>query len=89
MAAMVTGHGKTWAYLYHFKLLEHAMCVCKQGDQTTDHLLYHCTLLQTQRDILKQNILKTGNWPTSKHELITKYRDSFITFIESIDFGLL
>jgi hypothetical protein len=77
------------AYLLFFKLLEHATCVCKQGDQTTDHLLNHCTLLQTQREILKQNILKTRNWPTSKHELTTKYWDSFITFVESIDFGLL
>jgi len=47
------------------------------------------TPLQTQREILKQNILKSGNWPASKQEFITKYRDSFITFIESIDFGLL
>jgi hypothetical protein len=89
MAAMVTGHGKTRAYLHRCKILEHVTGVCKQGDQTTDHLLYHCTLLQTQRDILNQNIIKTGKWPTSKHELITKYRDSSITFTDSIDFGLL
>jgi hypothetical protein len=53
MAAMVTGDGKTRAYLHRFKLLENATCVCKQGDQTTDHILYHFTLRQTQRDILK------------------------------------
>jgi len=88
-AAMVTGHVKTRAYLNRFKLLDHAPCVYKHGDQTTDHLLNHCTLLQPQREILKQDILKTGTWPASKQELITKYRDSFITFIESTDFGLL
>jgi hypothetical protein len=88
-AAMVTGHVKTSAYLNRFKLLDHATCICKPGDQTTDHLLNHCTLLQLQREILKQDILKTGIWPASKQELITKYRDSFITFIESTDFGLL
>jgi len=89
IAEMVTGHGKTRAYLYRFKLLEDATCVCMHGDQTTDYLLNHCTLPQTQTEILKQNILKTGNWPASKQEQITKYRDSFINFIESIDFGLL
>jgi len=89
IAAIVTGHGKTRAYLHHFKLLEHATCVCKHGDQTTDHLLYHCTLLQTQREVLKQNILKIGNWPASNNDPITKHRDSFITFIKSTDFGLL
>jgi len=85
----VTRHGKMRAYLHHFKILEHATCVCKHGDQTTDHLLYHCTLLETQREVLKQNILKTGNWLASKHVLITKHKESFVTFINSIDFGLL
>jgi hypothetical protein len=89
LTAMVTEHGKTREYLHRFKILDDAMCICRQGDQTTDHLLYHCTMLHTQREILKQNILKTGNWPSGKQELITKYRDSFITFSESIDFGLL
>ena len=77
---MVTEQGKTRAYLHRFKLLEDATCVCMHGDQITDHLLNHCTLVQTKREILKQTILKTGNWPGSKQELITKYRDSFITF---------
>jgi len=34
IAAMMTGHGKTRAYLHGFKLLENAMCACEQGDQT-------------------------------------------------------
>jgi hypothetical protein len=54
----------------------------------TDHLLYHCTLLQNQREILK-DILKTGNWPVSKHDLITKHLKSFLTFTNSIDFDKL
>jgi ribonuclease HI len=29
-AAMVTGHGKTRAYLHRFKLMEHALCVCNR-----------------------------------------------------------
>ena len=39
IAAMMTGHGKTRAYLHRFKLLENAKCACIQGDQTIDHLL--------------------------------------------------
>jgi len=64
-------------------------CACKQGDQTIDHLLYHCTLLDTQRGTLKKNVVNTGHWPATKQELITKHRDSLITFIESIDFDQL
>jgi len=39
IATMTTRHRKTRAYLYQFKLLDNATCVCKQGDQTVDHLI--------------------------------------------------
>jgi len=78
---MVTGHGKTKAYLHRFKLTEHATCVCNMGDQTTKHLINQCTLLHTQRELLKSSVLKFGNWPVSKHELITKHHKLFATFI--------
>ena len=44
VAAMPTGRGKTRAYLHRFKIRENAQCVCQQGDQTIDHLLYDCNL---------------------------------------------
>jgi ribonuclease HI len=87
--AIVTGHGKTRAYLHRFKLLESATCLCNQGDQTTDHLLYHCTLLQYPREILKKETLRHGTWPLSKHDLITNHLKSFLKFTNSIDFEKL
>jgi len=57
ISVMTTVHGKTRAYLHRFKLLENATCVCKQGDQTVDHLLYQCKLLEKQRGTLKKNIV--------------------------------
>ena len=89
LAAMLTGQVRMRAYLHRFKLRDDATCICGQGDQTTDHLLNHCTMIHTQRGVLKQHILKKGNWPASKQELITNYRNSFIAFIECIDFELL
>ena len=86
---MLTEHRRTRAYLNRFKLCDDATCICGQGDQTTDHLLNHCTTIHTQREVLKQCILKNGKWPASKQALITKYRNSFIAFIESIDFEIL
>jgi len=53
LAAMLTGHGRTRAYLNRFKLRDDATCICGQGDQTTDHLLNHCTTIHTQREVLK------------------------------------
>jgi hypothetical protein len=87
--AMVTGHGKTRAYLNRFKLLESATCPCNKGDQTKDHLLYHCTLLEQQREILEKDTLKYGIWPISKHDLITRHLNSFMKFTNSIDFDKL
>ena len=86
---MVTVHGKTKAYLHRFKLMEHSICVRNKGDQTIDHLINLCTLLQTQREILKSSVLKSGNWPVSKLELITKHQKLFLTFINSIEFDQL
>jgi len=48
--AMLSGHGKTRGFLHLFKLLESATCTCNKGNQTTDHMIYHCTLLQQQRE---------------------------------------
>jgi hypothetical protein len=88
-AVMVTGHGKTSAYVHRFNLMEHATCVCNKGDQAIDHLINPCKLLQTQRELLKSNVLKSGNWPVSKFELITKHMKSSQTFIKSIGFDQL
>jgi hypothetical protein len=38
-SAMVRCHGKNRAYLHRFKLMEHATCVCKMGDQTIERTL--------------------------------------------------
>jgi len=77
------------AYLHRFKLMEHAICVCSKGDRIIDHLINQCTLLQTQRKLLKSSVLKSGSWPVSKHELVTKHQKSFSTFTNSIDFDKL
>jgi hypothetical protein len=86
---MLTGHGRTRAYLHRFKIRDNAQCVCQQGDQTVDHLLYNCILLESQRRILRKNVTKNGQWPTNKHELITKHLEPLITYIELIDFDIL
>jgi hypothetical protein len=86
---MVTGHGKTRAYLHQFKIIENATCPCDNGDQTIDHLCNQCTLLQTQRELLRNNVLKSGNWPVSKEELTTKHLKSFHSFTKSVDFDQL
>jgi hypothetical protein len=85
---MLTGHGKTRAYLHKFKILGKATCACEREDQTVDHILYHCTLLESRQN-MKNNAIKAGQWPPSKQHLITKHWDTFLNFLESIDFEKL
>ena len=49
LTAVLSGRGKTRAYLYQFNLREEAKCICNKDDQTMDHLLFHCTKASTQR----------------------------------------
>jgi hypothetical protein len=86
---MVTGHGKTRAYLHRFKLAENATCPCNKEDQTVHYLLNKCALIQTQRELLRKNVLKSGHCPVSKEELISKHLKSFLTFTKSINFEQL
>ena len=87
--AMVTGHGKTRAYLHRFKIMESAICPCNKEDQTVDHLLNQCTLFQTQRELPRNNVLKSGNWPVNIEELLTKHLKSFLICTKSIEFDQL
>ena len=89
LTAMMTDHGKTRAYLHRFKILEHANCPCSNGDQTIQHILNWCSILRTPRETIKRNVLKSGNWPASKNELISKNLKSFSLFIKLINFDLL
>jgi hypothetical protein len=67
--AMVAEHGKARAFFRRFKIMKQATCPCNNGDQTIDHLLYQCTLLHSQRELIRNKFLKIGNWPASKYEL--------------------
>jgi hypothetical protein len=40
LTTIVTGHGKTRAYLHRFKIIEEPTRPCGKGDQTTDHLIF-------------------------------------------------
>ena len=53
-------------------------------NQTLDHALHNCTRHNKQRDLLKQEILKTGSWPVNE-ELKSKYLKPFLTFTKTID----
>jgi len=85
--ALVTGHGKTRSYLHRFKLADDLMCLCNEGQQTSDHIIFDCNLFEAQRSpMIKKIVDSGGSWPPAKDELTTKYLQAFSTFVKSIDF---
>jgi hypothetical protein len=86
---MVTGHGNIKSYLYKYKILDSPTCSCRSGEQTVDHILFDCKLLEQERDKLKASVLRSENWPVSKNKLINKYHKNFNIFTNNISFDKL
>ena len=85
LTALVTGHGKTMSYPHRFKIKEKATCPCNMEDQTLDHILFNCIRHNKQRDLFKQEILKTGSWLANNEELTSKHLKPFLTFTKTTD----
>ena len=66
LTAMMTAHGKTKAYLHRFKIIQSPECICTEGDQTVDHLIYDCGQLGKERGKLIAHISREDNWPVQK-----------------------
>jgi len=85
--ALVTGHGKTRSYLHRFKLADDPMCLCNEGQQTSDHIPFECNIFEAQRGSMIKKIADSGgSWPPAKDELTTKYLQAFSIFVKSIYF---
>jgi uncharacterized HAD superfamily protein len=87
--AMVTAHRKTKAYLHRFKIIQSSECVCTHGDQTADHLIFDCNILDKEREKLIAHTSREEDWPVWKCDLVNKYLKQFTMFTDSIDFEKL
>ena len=86
---IVTGHGPIRSYFYRFKISESPECPCSGVEQTVQHLLWECSILDRQRRNFKMAIGGEGNWPINNAEIIKKHLRAFAQFINSIDFEQL
>jgi hypothetical protein len=88
--AIVSGHGKTKAYLHRFKLTGNPMCPCNEGEQSVEHLIHVCSILEPQRSAMIKHITTRGGIrPPTNNELVAKYLNAFLRFVKSIDFRKL
>ena len=65
------------------------MCSCKREEQTIDHVLFNCELVEQERDILKAAMLGSENWPVRKDILMNKYCKNFKKFTDSLSLDKL
>jgi len=86
VTAIMTGHGNIRSYLHRLKTIGCSECPCKHGTQTVDHLLFQCKRLKNETEMLKNSVLKVGNWPVSKSKLTNKNLKQLIRYINSMDF---
>jgi len=82
--AIVTGHGNIKSYLYKYKIIDNSMCLAKKVNQTVDHILFDCTLLEREWDKLKAVVTRTEDWPVSYNKPSIKYYKNFKEYIDKI-----
>ena len=70
---LITGHGNIKTYLYKYKILDTPMCSCKGGDQTVDHKLFDCKLLENERNRQRAAVSRSENWPERKKKLSVEF----------------
>jgi hypothetical protein len=88
--AIVSGHGKTQAYLNRFNLTDNPMCLCNEEEQSVEHLIHVFRILEPQRSSIIQHITNRGGiWSPTNNELVAKYLNAFSQFVKSIDFSKL
>jgi len=58
------------------------MCPCNEGEQSVEHLIFVCSILEHNRS----DMIRGGAWPPTKNELVNKFLNVFKKFVKSIDF---
>jgi len=85
VTTIMTGHGNIRSYLHRLKIILGPECPYKHGTQTVDRLMCQCKRLNNEREILKNGVLKVGNWPVSKSELTDRNIKQLISCIICMD----
>jgi hypothetical protein len=88
--ATVSGYGKSKVYLNRFNLTDNPMCSSSEGEQSVEHLIHVCRILEPPKSSMIQHITTRGGiWPPTNNELEAKDLNAFAQFVKSIDFSKL
>jgi ribonuclease HI len=82
--AIVTGHGNIKTYLFKYRIIERPRCSCEEGEQSVDHIIYDCKLLEQEKTRLKAVVTRSEKWPVSRDKLSIKFYRYFKEFTDRI-----
>jgi len=85
LTTIVNGHGNIKSYIHRFRIIEAPDCPCGNGNQTAEHILFECGILQEEWERLIAAMAKTDNWPIKKDTFIKMYYKAFARFTKTID----
>jgi len=85
LTTIVTGHMNIKLYLHRFRNIEAPDCPCGNGNQTLEHILIECGILQEERERLIAAVAKTDNWSIKKDTLMKRHYKAFARFTKTID----
>jgi len=61
---LLTGHGDFKSKLFKFKLVASPNCVCRNGSETVQHVMYRCPKTQVHREELIRTMAEENEgWP--------------------------
>jgi len=63
---IMTGHGNIRSYLHRLKIIGSPECPYKHDIHILDHPIFLCNRLKSERETLKNSVLKEGSWTASK-----------------------
>jgi len=85
LRTIVTGHGNISSYLHRFRIIEAPDCPCGNGNQTVEHILFECGIIQEERERAIAAVAKTENWRIKKDTLIKRHYKAFARFTKTMD----
>ena len=76
----------TYTHIHTYTCIQEAPdCPCGNGNQTVEHILFECGILQEERERLIAAVAKTDNWPIKKDTLIKRHYKAFARFTKTME----
>jgi hypothetical protein len=85
---IVTGHGNKNLFTQIQNTQPNdPTCPCRKGQQTVQHIIFDCPLVQKEREKLKAVVKRSQNWPVSCNKLAVQYHRIFKEYIDNISWN--